>query len=88
MHEFEEDFYGEQLRVCVAGYIRPEKKFDSVGKTKLSLKGDQRYLWSWFNLKKTLLFHALVRAWYSCTVDPLPQFTYPNIMIAFVVCIK
>ena len=31
LHEFSEDFYGEELQVCVVGYIRPEKKFDSLG---------------------------------------------------------
>ena len=24
-------FYGEELQVCVVGYIRPERKFDSLG---------------------------------------------------------
>ena len=32
MHTFDEDFYGAQLSVCVAGYIRPELKFNSLGK--------------------------------------------------------
>lgn len=31
MHQFSEDFYGSQLSVCVAGYIRPEKKFKTLG---------------------------------------------------------
>ena len=31
MHEFPADFYGSQLAVCVAGYIREEKKFSSLG---------------------------------------------------------
>ncbi len=31
MHEFSEDFYGSELSVCVAGYIRPERKFSSLG---------------------------------------------------------
>ena len=31
MHEFSEDFYGSRLSVCVAGYIRPELKFNNLG---------------------------------------------------------
>ena len=31
MHVFPEDFYGAELRVCVAGYIRDERKFPSLG---------------------------------------------------------
>ncbi len=32
MHEYPSDFYGSLLRVCVVGWIRPEKSFDSLGK--------------------------------------------------------
>ena len=35
MHEFAEDFYGATLEVCVAGYIRPEKQFVSIGEQKV-----------------------------------------------------
>jgi FAD synthase len=38
MHEFPEDFYGSQLSVCVAGYIREEKKFGSFGKDMSKLR--------------------------------------------------
>mmetsp|Transcript_37821 Transcript_37821/g.119301 ORF Transcript_37821/g.119301 Transcript_37821/m.119301 type:complete len:201 (-) Transcript_37821:21-623(-) len=30
LHEFEEDFYGEELRLVVCGYIRPEADFVSL----------------------------------------------------------
>ncbi|KAI9335477.1 riboflavin kinase [Obelidium mucronatum] len=30
LHKFEEDFYGKELRVIVAGYIRPEKNYTSL----------------------------------------------------------
>eukprot|EP00638_Chattonella_subsalsa_P001311 CAMPEP_0117759352 /NCGR_PEP_ID=MMETSP0947-20121206/15963_1 /TAXON_ID=44440 /ORGANISM="Chattonella subsalsa, Strain CCMP2191" /LENGTH=114 /DNA_ID=CAMNT_0005579795 /DNA_START=457 /DNA_END=798 /DNA_ORIENTATION=- len=30
IHQFSEDFYGEQLDVLITGYIRPEQKFDSI----------------------------------------------------------
>lgn len=30
LHVFPEDFYGAELRVCVAGYIREERKFPSL----------------------------------------------------------
>lgn len=29
MHEFEEDFYGRELRVLVAGFMRPQVAFKS-----------------------------------------------------------
>ncbi len=34
MHSFPEDFYGAELRVCVVGHIRPELKFNSLGKSR------------------------------------------------------
>ena len=30
LHEFPEDFYGEELSVLVCGYLRPELNFDSL----------------------------------------------------------
>ncbi|KAJ3036715.1 hypothetical protein HDV00_002427 [Rhizophlyctis rosea] len=30
MHDFGRDFYGEELRIIVAGYIRPEQNYDSL----------------------------------------------------------
>ncbi|KAL1921378.1 uncharacterized protein VTP21DRAFT_11094 [Calcarisporiella thermophila] len=30
IHSFESDFYGEQLRVIILGYIRPEKNYTSL----------------------------------------------------------
>ncbi|XP_069817923.1 riboflavin kinase [Dendropsophus ebraccatus] len=30
IHQFKEDFYGEQLSIVIVGYIRPEKSFDSL----------------------------------------------------------
>lgn len=31
LHQFPEDFYGSELSVCIAGYVRPEKSFGSLG---------------------------------------------------------
>lgn len=31
LHEFPDDFYGSTLAVCVAGYIRAQSKFNSLG---------------------------------------------------------
>lgn len=31
MHEYEEDFYGKEMRVLVLGRLRGEKDFDSLG---------------------------------------------------------
>ncbi|KAI9089476.1 hypothetical protein DFS34DRAFT_639351 [Phlyctochytrium arcticum] len=30
IHDYPKDFYGEELRVIVTGYIRPEKNYDSL----------------------------------------------------------
>ncbi|KAK2977115.1 hypothetical protein RJ640_017639 [Escallonia rubra] len=30
LHEFDEDFYGEELRLAIVGYIRPEANFSSL----------------------------------------------------------
>lgn len=30
VHEFDNDFYGKQLKLCICGYLRPEKNFDSM----------------------------------------------------------
>lgn len=30
IHEFDDDFYGQQLKLCICGYLRPEKNFDSM----------------------------------------------------------
>ena len=32
LHDFSSDFYGSMLRICILGYIRPEKSFNSLGK--------------------------------------------------------
>ena len=30
LHSYDEDFYGSLMRICVSGYIRPERSFSSV----------------------------------------------------------
>lgn len=30
MHVFDHDLYGQLLKVCICGYIRPEQNFDSL----------------------------------------------------------
>ncbi|XP_050297494.1 riboflavin kinase [Anthonomus grandis grandis] len=30
IHKFEKDFYGQELRVAILGYLRPEKNFSSL----------------------------------------------------------
>jgi riboflavin kinase len=30
LHSFETDFYGEELRLVVTGYLRPEKNYSSL----------------------------------------------------------
>ena len=33
MHEFNSSFYGQELHVCVAGFIRPEQNYSCIGNT-------------------------------------------------------
>jgi len=37
MHEFKSDFYGQELRVLVLGYIRPELDYISRGGCPISM---------------------------------------------------
>lgn len=30
MHTFDGDLYGQILKLCICGYLRPEKNFDSL----------------------------------------------------------
>lgn len=32
IHDFQKDLYGSLLRVCICGYLRPEKNFESLEK--------------------------------------------------------
>jgi len=40
MHEFDEDFYGSTLRVCLVGYIRDEMDFKSLEDLKVAIQND------------------------------------------------
>ncbi|KAK2098056.1 hypothetical protein P7K49_023507, partial [Saguinus oedipus] len=40
MHTFKEDFYKEILKVAIVGYLRPEKKFDSLESLISAIQGD------------------------------------------------
>ncbi|KAI9150919.1 riboflavin kinase [Blastocladiella emersonii ATCC 22665] len=40
IHEFESDFYGEDLRIVVCGYIRDEKNYTSLDDLILDIKTD------------------------------------------------
>lgn len=40
LHDFGYDFYGSLVRVAVCGYIRPERKFDSVQALKETIQAD------------------------------------------------
>lgn len=41
LHEFEEDFYGSELRLVVCGYLRPEASFDSFEALVAAIEGDK-----------------------------------------------
>lgn len=40
LHKFSEDFYGHNLRVCMAGYLRPEKDYSSLDALVAAIKDD------------------------------------------------
>lgn len=40
MHDFEKDFYGSHLKICVIGYLRPEKNFGSLNALIEAIKQD------------------------------------------------
>lgn len=42
LHEFEDDFYGEELRLVVVGYIRPEANFPSLESLVAKIHEDRR----------------------------------------------
>ncbi|KAI4320218.1 hypothetical protein MLD38_033723 [Melastoma candidum] len=42
LHEFEEDFYGEELRLVIVGYIRPEANFPSLEALVEKIHDDRR----------------------------------------------
>lgn len=40
IHEFSSDFYGQLLKLCICGYLRPEKNFDSLDALKTAINDD------------------------------------------------
>lgn len=40
LHEYESDFYGQQLTVIVLGYLRPERNFNSLNELIEAIKND------------------------------------------------
>ncbi|KAJ1921887.1 hypothetical protein H4219_000233 [Mycoemilia scoparia] len=40
IHNYEYDFYGRELKVCIAGYIRPELNFESLDQLIAAIKND------------------------------------------------
>lgn len=40
MYPFDKDFYGHMLKVCICGYIRPEKNFTSLEALIAAINGD------------------------------------------------
>jgi hypothetical protein len=60
IHTFPSDFYGSNLKVCIAGYLRPEKNFTSLGKLETILQ----FLIIIHRLKFTLV-HPLAKLAYQ-----------------------
>lgn len=53
IHQFDKDFYGEAIRIIVAGYIRPEQNYPSLGKNEFVKK--------WKNDWYMVFLDALIR---------------------------
>mmetsp|Transcript_9367 Transcript_9367/g.19160 ORF Transcript_9367/g.19160 Transcript_9367/m.19160 type:complete len:95 (-) Transcript_9367:1340-1624(-) len=45
LHEFDQDFYGSELRLIFCGYIRPERDFESLEALKDAIRHDQQIAW-------------------------------------------
>jgi FAD synthase len=42
LHEFEKDFYGQELRLVICGYVRAYDKFESLEKLKEIMNNDKK----------------------------------------------
>lgn len=40
LHTFPEDFYGQEIKIIITGYIRPEKDFTSIDELIKAIKND------------------------------------------------
>lgn len=40
LHEYQSDFYGQELKVIILGYLRPEKNFSSLNELIEAIKND------------------------------------------------
>lgn len=40
IHQFDEDFYGLEMKACILGFMRPEKSFDSLDALILAIHND------------------------------------------------
>jgi riboflavin kinase len=40
LHEFPDDFYGEELKFLVCGYVRPERSFASLEELVAAIRSD------------------------------------------------
>lgn len=58
MSEFEEDFYGEEMRLCIIGYMRPELKFDSLDELMKHIRTDVDVAKAALDLQKALPFRT------------------------------
>lgn len=43
MHPFNKDLYGQLLKICICGYIRPEMNFDSLDALIKRINDDVEY---------------------------------------------
>ena len=61
IHEFENDFYDEELKLVLCGYLRPELNYSSIGKLidaiKLDIHLSKNYLNQFpYNVSNIFLF--------------------------------
>lgn len=56
MFKFDDDFYGEEMRLCIIGYLRPELKFDSLDELTLHIQNDIKVSESALDLPRAVEF--------------------------------
>ncbi|CAG9567989.1 unnamed protein product [Danaus chrysippus] len=56
IHNFDEDFYGSILKICVLGYLRPEKNFPSLNNLISAIKQDIEDAKQNLDIKENIIF--------------------------------
>jgi len=58
LHDFSSDFYGSMLRICILGYIRPEKSYNTLEDLIAAIKSDISFAEQELNRPEFSLFRT------------------------------